>query len=458
MFDKTYKILAIDDAKDGLMLLVFDIEYVGCKVITASSGESALSLLEKTQVDLILLDMHMPGLSGLATLKALKNDTNLQDIPVIMLSASDHEDEVVAALEFGADDYVVKPYIRKVLLARMHTALRLREKTKELDRLAKTDFLTEINNRSSFYSLTANAISQALRNEQIIVVAMFDIDFFKQVNDDYGHDVGDQVLIAFALCMSHCFRGYDIIGRLGGESFAVCLPDTDPEQAMLVCERFRQHIAQLTISNSLGSNDSKEFVAVQITTSGGIAASSYANLDIDRLLKQADVALYHAKSTGRNKIINAYSIANKNDSQTTRHFNQINTPTIKLPLEKLADIDDSQDDNFNIEGIETTIGLNNVLDDKPLYYEVLKMFFHEHNDDVNKLNKAIDEGDYHTAKHISHTLKGVSASVGAMTLFELSKQLDNEIKANNTELEAFVIPVTTQLQKVMESIQASLLH
>ncbi|OUR61358.1 hypothetical protein A9Q74_09320 [Colwellia sp. 39_35_sub15_T18] len=462
MFDKAYRILAIDDAKDGLLLLAFDLQEAGCDVVSANSGESALRLLEQNQVDLIILDMHMPGLSGLATLAALKSNSKLQDIPVIMLSASDLEDEIVAALELGADDYVVKPYIRKVLLARMHTSLRLREKTKALAYLAKTDFLTGINNRSCFYQLTNSAMSQASRNDHNIVIAMFDIDLFKRVNDNYGHDVGDQILKAFAQCMSQCFRDYDIIGRLGGEEFAVCLPDTNIEQAMLACERFRCNIEQLSLSSAVDNQNQENSNLVKITVSGGVVSSSRKSLDIDQLLKQADVALYYAKSTGRNKMVNVNDLPNNEEVQDPAKLNQtntsiVNTSAASIPEETLNEVDNSIDlaliDDFSLEGMEVTVGLNNVLGDKALYFEILQMFYQDHRNDGDKLKQAISEQDYDTAKHVSHTLKGVSCSVGAMTLFDLTKKLDDAINAKETDLQALLTNVDAQLKKVMGSIQ-----
>ena len=131
--NKTYNILAVDDAKDTLMLLDFDLVEEGYQVFTAESGELAFAVLEDESIDLILLDMYMPGMSGLVMLQKLKAHLDFVNTPVIMLSASDDEDQIVAALEFGADDYVTKPYIPKVLLARIRTSLRLLEKTLELE-------------------------------------------------------------------------------------------------------------------------------------------------------------------------------------------------------------------------------------------------------------------------------------------------------------------------------------
>jgi diguanylate cyclase (GGDEF)-like protein len=458
MFEKSYEILAIDDAKDGLMLLAFDLNQAGCHVTTANSGESALQMLKSKEFDLIILDMHMPGLSGLATLEKLKNDAAMQDVPVIMLSASDLEDEVVAALELGAADYVVKPYIRKVLLARMNTALKLREKTKELARLATTDFLTEINNRASFYHLADKAISHALRKEAEIIIAMFDIDFFKDVNDNFGHDVGDKVLKVFAKTMKDSFRTYDIIGRFGGEEFVVCLPSTNINEAMDACERFRIEIEELEIPNSIPPNDNG---FLKTTFSAGLASSSHVSLDIDKLLKQADIALYHAKSTGRNKVVNVADIVNGSTEVQPENLTQ-STAFNEDDLNSMFDdtvINEefTLSEELSIDGIETKVGLDNVLGDKSLYEEILKMFYQDHIEDDKKLLQAIELQDEKMIKHIAHTLKGVACSIGAMSLFNITKKLDEEISTGNTDLKALAEEVAIQLKAVINSVYCALI-
>ena len=306
VLDKEYRILVVDDAKDTQMLLEFDLSAAGYQVSTCDSGAEALALLESMVVDLVLLDMYMPGLSGLETLVQIKAQATSTAIPIIMLSASTDEDEVVAALELGAGDYVTKPYVAKVLLARIRTAIRLKEKTAQLEYMAKTDFLTGINNRGSFFELSNNAISLANRAGQPSVVAMFDIDFFKKVNDDYGHDAGDQVLRAFSEGMTVVFRGYDIIGRVGGEEFAVCLPNTDSKAANIACERLRFYIEQLRVHVS---NDVAADIDIKITVSIGFVIVQGDFLTIDDLLKQADNALYYAKEHGRNQVVD-YSLLN----------------------------------------------------------------------------------------------------------------------------------------------------
>ncbi|MEI6895207.1 MAG: diguanylate cyclase [Colwellia sp.] len=299
-FDKKYRILVVDDAKDTQMLLDFDLSAAGYIITCIDHGEGAIALLATQTFDLILLDMYMPGLSGLDTLVKVKTEDLTADIPVIMLSASTDEDEVVAALEFGADDYVSKPYVAKVLLARIRTAIRLKEKTAQLEYLAKTDFLTGINNRGSFFELSTQAISLANRTGQSFVVAMFDIDFFKPINDNYGHDAGDQVLRVFSQGLTEVFRDYDIIGRVGGEEFAVCLPNTTKESATIACERFRDYVQKLSV-RVMGDNDTE--VDIHITVSIGLVLANKACLSIDELLKKADSALYYAKHNGRNQVV-----------------------------------------------------------------------------------------------------------------------------------------------------------
>jgi len=450
IFEKLYKILVVDDAKDSQMLLSFDLQAAGCEVISAGAGEIALSILASTDVHLVILDMHMPGLSGLATLERLKNNKRWQSIPVIMLSSSDGEDEIVSALELGADDYVIKPYIGKVLFARMRTALRLREKTKALEDLAKTDFLTGINNRACFDELASNVISQAQRSEQPLVMAMFDIDFFKLVNDDYGHDIGDKVLVALAERLTECFRQYDIVARIGGEEFAVCLPHTSIENAILACERFRASVEYMRVPLNNGSK--KE---IGITISIGLASSTSASLDLASLLKQADVGLYHAKFHGKNQVINADELLDS-DIVTIGDSSEYSTEEREF-IQQIEDSCSKEEDVlFTIKAIDVNLGVSNVLGDKKLYKDILLMFYQDHHADADKLVEVIANNDIVTAKHLAHTLKGVACSVGAMTLFEVTKLLDIAINEQHDELEHLLPDVVLELALVMNEIKNSL--
>jgi len=430
--NKQYNILAVDDARDTLMLLEFDLAEEGYQVFTADSGEVALKILAEQNIDLILLDMYMPGISGLSMLQKLKAHPVLSNISVIMLSASDDEDQIVAALEFGADDYVTKPYIPKVLLARLRTSLRLLEKTLELESLAKTDFLTGLNNRGCFDDLAHKAVSLAKRNNLPMVIAMLDIDLFKAVNDNYGHDVGDKVLVKFAEVMSECFRDYDILGRVGGEEFSVCMPNTSAENATIACDRFRSTLENTDITLT----DAKvEYITT--TVSIGLSLGQGAEISLDDLLKKADISLYQAKESGRNQVkLYDDTLASLNENSL---IVEKNTSGEKYP------------------GIDYQIGVGNVLGDDSLFAEILVMFYEDHAKDKEKIQQAITSDDQDACKHLVHTLKGVACSVGAMKLFEYTKALDVAINiAEKSSYQSLFNSAASELVKILSGIEAQL--
>jgi len=449
--DKNYRILAVDDVKGTLMLLEFDLVEEGYEVIMAESGEQALSLLETEAIDLILLDMFMPGISGFDVLKKLKSQPEYKHIPVIMLSASDDEDQVVSALELGADDYVTKPYIAKVLLARMKTSLRLLEKSLQLERLAKTDYLTKLNNKGGFEESALKAISKANREQHSVNMAMLDIDLFKDTNDNYGHEAGDIVLTEFARRMTQCFRNYDIIGRVGGEEFAICMPEISSINAYNACERFRNLLEKepIVIVQANG-----EPFSLFITVSIGLVEGNSGNIEFEQLLKQADINLYAAKNSGRNLV-----------KQT--HFDQ--SPVIDNPV--CEQEDDQKDEAMNeainedmdtqvqapFPGLDLEVGVGNVLGDETLFKDILLMFYEDHSNDGDKIKQAIKDADQKACKHLVHTLKGVSCSVGAMSLFESVKALDiaiNELRVD--DYPALFIPVEEHFKIVMNGIEKEL--
>lgn len=424
-----YKILVVDDAKDSIMLLNFDLSAAGYKVISASSGDQALLLLQSESVDLILLDMYMPGRSGLATLQHLKSETSTVNIPVIMLSSADGEDDIVNALEFGVDDYVTKPYIAKVLLARIRTSLRIMEKNRELEILACTDHLTTINNRRHFYDLAEKVISQSKRNGQEVVVAMFDIDDFKLVNDHYGHESGDNVLIDFAGLMRTTFRDYDVLGRVGGEEFAVCMPDVSVELALKACERLRQAVEEHQVPIVLPAQLQAKNISV--TVSIGLASARAEMLDLTGLLRRADKSLYRAKQNGRNRIIAATA----------------------LTQESIIADPQQQQQAVHLPGIEEAEGIKNVLGDRAIFNEILQMFYEDHHDDKDKLAQALESHDYQQAKHIAHTLKGVSSSVGAMDLFKRAQKLDIALREGDIDsYPALLNELRQEMCRVMQGI------
>jgi diguanylate cyclase (GGDEF)-like protein len=423
-----YNVLVVDDAKDSILILNHDLSAAGYRVNSAYSGEQALEILSSEKIDLILLDMYMPGMSGMEALQQLKANAATANIPVIMLSGADGEDDIVNALESGADDYVTKPYIAKVLLARMRTSLRLMEKTRQLKLLACTDHLTKINNRRRFYDLAARAVSQSKRNDEQLVVAMFDLDMFKQVNDNHGHETGDRLLVSFAQLLSKCFRDYDVLGRVGGEEFAVCMPNISIDDASRACERLRCQLEKQQLS--IGTT-SPGFVSA--TVSIGIACATTQGFDLTDLLRSADQALYSAKEKGRNQVVVDQQSAARSSAKSRTN---------------------TSNDSSRIDGIDVAFGIRNVLGDKDIYNEILQMFYQDHHQDHDKLANALASNDLVKAKLLAHTLKGVASSVGAMDLFEKAKLLDKALSEGDSDsYEDLLDELSTALCTVMQGIE-----
>lgn len=300
------KILVVDDVEDNRKLLEYDLQDDEHQVLLAGSGEEALQIADEEKPDLILLDQNMPAMSGNDVLRKLRDDQSLREIPVIMVTANDLDDEVIEALDLGANDYVTKPYSYSVLSARMRTSLRLkrsqdslRRANKRLEIMATTDALTGLYNRRHFLELASKELAKAKRFERELIITMIDVDHFKKINDEHGHDVGDRVLVELGKRFKAAFRESDIIGRLGGEEFAVCMPDTDGQGAHKSVERARQAVCgEVFVISRIRPQDN-----LDVTISAGYSSYSGADKDVAAILRRADHALYKAKRDGRNRVI-----------------------------------------------------------------------------------------------------------------------------------------------------------
>ena len=295
------KVLVVDDVKDNITLLSFELEDDGFCVIPAYSGYECLEIVTEQVPDVILLDIRMPGIDGLQTLEKLKENESTQDIPVIMVSANSEGENIIRAIDLGAHDFVSKPIEYPVLAARMRSALRLSQALKELEiannelnTLATQDPLTNCYNRRQFFKLSEAEVSKAHRHNRELSMLMMDIDLFKKINDTYGHAAGDEALKTMSDCCQKEIRESDVLGRLGGEEFALCCPDADVEGALAIAERIRETCADLT----MGPEDNPFSMTVSI----GVTALQ-PNDTIDTALKRADNLLYQAKQQGRNRCV-----------------------------------------------------------------------------------------------------------------------------------------------------------
>lgn len=287
------KILVVDDVRENVTLLRFQLESEGYQVLDAGNGQQALAIANEQSPDLILLDVMMPGMTGLDVVKNLKQTQQLNKIPVILVTANSDDESVVEGLDLGAYDYIIKPYNPTVMFARVRAALREKERQDLLERWATTDPLTNISNRRFFFSETEREFARAQRGS-LMSLLLLDIDKFKQVNDEYGHIAGDQALISLANVLKSSFRKVDIYGRFGGEEFIVCLPDTPLDTSVEVAERLRQNIHKQVIKS-----DKSDF---HISVSIGVTNYTPADQQLADMIKRADQALYRAKENGRNRV------------------------------------------------------------------------------------------------------------------------------------------------------------
>ena len=293
------RILVVDDIPANVEILSIHLTDEGYEVVTAMSGKQTFDILQASQenpqqeIDLILLDVMMPIMSGLEVLSRLKDNPHTENIPVILVTANADEKNVAEGLDMGAFDYIIKPYSLLVLLARARTALREKERQDLLERWATTDPLTELFNRRHFYELADHELDRSQRVGSPLSFVMLDVDYFKKVNDKFGHIVGDTVLIILAKLLKQQLRSIDLCCRYGGEEFVICLPDTNIEDAKEVAERIRLAICQESI---LSAGEPDLFISASL----GVA-TTLKDEKVEHTLKRADVALYQAKDAGRNQ-------------------------------------------------------------------------------------------------------------------------------------------------------------
>jgi len=287
-------ILAVDDVVENLDVLEELLQ--DYTVIDATNGQDAIALAKQEDIDLILLDIMMPKMDGYEVCKRLKEDEQTKDIPVIFITAKVDEQSIEKAYEIGGSDYITKPFLPKELLARIKKELHIQDLIHKLEYLATVDALTKLYNRHFFYDSAKNIIAYAKRYDNNLSIIMLDIDHFKVVNDTYGHAVGDIVLKELAALMRSIQRKSDIIVRLGGEEFALLLPDTNLEEAKKVAQKLR-----ITVQNNkINLQDGQE---LQFTISLGVGIVDIKNeQEIEHALSRADKALYKAKNSGRNRV------------------------------------------------------------------------------------------------------------------------------------------------------------
>ncbi|MCP4136966.1 MAG: diguanylate cyclase [bacterium] len=308
---KEAMILIVDDVPKNLQVMGNTLDKEEYQLAFATNGEEALAMVNEIPPDLILLDIMMPVMDGFEVCKNLKGSPETKNIPIIFLTAKTETKDIVNGFELGAVDYITKPFSSAELLARVKTHLELKKskdiileisaelkeyaeelkkKNSILEEMVITDSLTELYNHNYIIERLSQELSRDNRYPDTVSIIMFDIDHFKNINDTYGHQTGDEVLVKISSTLKESLRDSDIIGRYGGEEFLVILPKTDAENGFRTAEKIRQAIEDLSWREE----------GLQTTISGGMCTRS--DEDVIALIKKADGLLYKAKENGRNRI------------------------------------------------------------------------------------------------------------------------------------------------------------
>lgn len=293
------KILVVDDDQDNLKLMSRLLTSEKYLVDIAVNGEEALNKLAHTKPDLVLLDINMPGVSGLEVLKILRARESF--ISVIFISARSKSEDIIKGLDLGADDYICKPYDPYEMLARVRAQFRIKDLTdrlatanQKLQELVDVDDLTGLYNMRSIFTRIEVELVRARRYGRQVAIVMMDMDNFKNINDNFDHVFGSFVLASVGRIIRDTIRQVDFAARYGGDEFLIVLTETGLDGALKFSERLRQVIAENEFKSSQFSS--------RLTASVGIAVSSTQDtqLPAKELVRCADHALYEAKRSGKN--------------------------------------------------------------------------------------------------------------------------------------------------------------
>jgi two-component system cell cycle response regulator len=289
------KVLIVDDDPAIRRILHAHLTAGGYEVFSAASGSQALDLLERHHPSYLITDWDMPEMDGVELCRRVRQLELPSYLYIVFLTSHTGHDDLLAAMDAGADDFLNKPLRQDELLARLGAGARILRLESRLSQLAAHDALTELPTRRAFHVLLAKEWDRSHRYRLPMSAVMLDIDYFKRINDTHGHLVGDEVIRGIANMLRRHSRKSDTLCRYGGEEFVVLLPETDEASAVGWAERFRTHVAEESITVGQSS--------VRVTVSLGVTEMLAEVEDKEEFLSLVDHCLLAAKEQGRNRVV-----------------------------------------------------------------------------------------------------------------------------------------------------------
>ncbi|QDF29958.1 diguanylate cyclase [Halarcobacter anaerophilus] len=287
------KLLIVDDSKSFLDNTKDLIERYKIEVFTATNGLEALEILEKNKdIKIILTDYYMPFMNGLELVRTVRKKYAKDELSIIVTSVTKERQTASKFLKYGANDFLYKGFTQEELFVRINANIELLELFEELKNRANKDFLTKLYNRRYLFEEGNKILKEANEKKNRLFAALIDIDKFKNINDTYGHDIGDLTLKEVSKILRKYFKKDELIARLGGEEFCILFKNKDEDLVKQRLELLRKEFAENVIE--LGD------LKLKFTISIGCSFKKADALDI--MLQEADKGLYEAKETGRNRI------------------------------------------------------------------------------------------------------------------------------------------------------------
>jgi len=288
--------LIIDEDRIFAQITQAALKARGFITYVVNDPNDAIQFIEEHHIDIVLLDVVRNDINGYKVLEYLMSMENIRNIPVIVMSEINDAKEVKRALDNGALDYIRKPFDVIELVSRIESALRAKQRVDLLNELAQRDGLTQLYNRHYFNQIIEKFILSKNEYQNGVSLVMIDLDYFKSVNDKFGHIKGDEVLVSVANAFDKSTKAGDILCRYGGEEFCIILPDVNTDRAYLIAERVRENVSKIEFN----FNDERQ----KVTISCGISHTDGTdNKTSQEFINETDTALYMAKDMGRNQTV-----------------------------------------------------------------------------------------------------------------------------------------------------------